>query len=321
MSVCDDREALERFVAEAAAVEPDHPVLVDRYVAGAVEVDVDAVSDGADLLIGGVMEHVEEAGVHSGDSACSLPPVSLAPAVVAEIEEATRRLARALGVVGLLNVQYAVRDGEVYVLEVNPRASRTIPFVSKATGVPLARIAARVMTGRRLRDLVPSLETPRPADVSAKEVVLPFGRFEGTDVWLGPEMRSTGEVMGIAPDFPRAYAKALLASGTRLPAGGTAVVSVRDDERPAGEALARDLEALGFRVVEAPNADAALVVQTRRDDGDATQREIRRRALLRGIPLATTLAGARAIVAALGAARAGLEPVCLQDRPGRIRAG
>jgi carbamoyl-phosphate synthase large subunit len=226
-------------------------VLIDRFLEDAVEVDVDALRDHTgDTYLAGVMEHVEEAGVHSGDSACALPPQNLSAAMVAEIRTATLRLADALGVVGLLNVQFAVKGDELFVLEANPRASRTVPFVAKATGVSLAALAARVMVGTSLQTLrdegVLPADTPQPSYVSVKEAVLPFNRFPGVDTILGPEMRSTGEVMGIGESFGIAFAKAQLASGLRLPETGQVFLSLADRDKPTGLVLARQLLELGF---------------------------------------------------------------------------
>jgi carbamoyl-phosphate synthase large subunit len=216
------------------------PLLVDQFLDEAVELDVDVVADqtGA-VVVGGVMEHIEEAGIHSGDSACSLPPYSLPADIIDEVKRQGRMLATELGVIGLMNVQFAVHDGEVYVLEVNPRASRTIPFVSKAIGRPLAKIAAKVMTGKTLAEL--GLTEIEPRHVSVKEVVFPFVKFEGVDTILGPEMRSTGEVMGIDSDFARAFAKSQLAAGMKLPVGGVAFLSVRAQDKGSIVAVARRL--------------------------------------------------------------------------------
>jgi carbamoyl-phosphate synthase large subunit len=248
MEIVPDAESLQEFVAEAAKVSPAHPVLIDRFLRDAIEVDVDALCDGREVVIAGIMEHVEEAGVHSGDSACALPAFSLAPEVLADIDAATRALALDLGVVGLMNVQFAVKSGKVYVLEVNPRASRTVPFVSKATGVPVAKIAARVMAGARLESLGVR-EVPRPAQVAVKESVFPFLKFPGADTILGPEMRSTGEVMGLDRDFFRAFAKAQLAAGNVLPRKGRVFLSVRDEDKGAIVDVARRLSALGFKLI------------------------------------------------------------------------
>ncbi|MDF1535445.1 MAG: carbamoyl-phosphate synthase large subunit [bacterium] len=248
MEIVHDERSLERYMTEAVTASPEHPILVDKFVEDAIEVDVDAISDGEMVVVGGVMEHIEEAGVHSGDSACSLPPVSLDRDVVEEIIRQTRLLGRALEVKGLMNVQYAVRDGEVLILEVNPRASRTVPFVSKAIGVPLAGLAARVMVGRTLGELGFTREIV-PEHVSVKEAVFPFIKFPGVDALLGPEMRSTGEVMGIDADFPIAYAKAQLSAGMRLPREGTALISVKDHDKEALVPVAAKLREMGFTIL------------------------------------------------------------------------
>jgi carbamoyl-phosphate synthase large subunit len=226
---------------------------------------VDALADGEDVVIGGVMEHIEEAGVHSGDSSCVLPPVSLSPSVLARIRDYTKRLAKALQVVGLMNVQYAIQRDTVYVLEVNPRASRTIPYVSKATGVPLAKVAARLMAGRKLRDMnLPVVETDGVAEIavrdyySVKSPVFPFNKFRGVDTILGPEMRSTGEVMGVAKGFGQAFAKAQLAAGQRLPRKGAIFLSVSDHDKRHIAPLAKDLHALGFRLIATRGTAAAV---------------------------------------------------------------
>ena len=239
MMIVHEVEALRNYMRFAVKASPEHPVLVDRFLADATEVDVDAICDGERVVIGGIMEHIEEAGVHSGDSACSIPPYSLGPSVTDQITRATRALALELGVRGLMNVQYAVKDDAVYVLEVNPRASRTVPFVSKAIGVPLAKLAALVMAGKSLEELGFTREI-RPSHFSVKEAVFPFVKFPGVDTLLGPEMKSTGEVMGIDSDFGRAYAKAQIEAGNTLPTSGTVLVSVRHDDAPAiGQSRAR----------------------------------------------------------------------------------
>jgi len=254
MEIVYDERALRDYLARTAVARGDaseHPVLlVDEFLRDAVEVDVDVVADrtGA-VVVGGIMEHIEEAGIHSGDSACALPPYSLPPGIVREIGDTARAIARELGVVGLMNAQLAVQDGKVYVLEVNPRASRTVPFVSKATGVPLAKIAARVMAGRTLAELGVPADPTRMAHVAVKESVFPFVKFPGVDTLLGPEMRSTGEVMGIDAAFPLAFAKSQLAAGNALPASGRAFLSVKDGDKDAAVAIARRLVELGFRVV------------------------------------------------------------------------
>ncbi|HET6498341.1 MAG TPA: carbamoyl-phosphate synthase large subunit, partial [Coriobacteriia bacterium] len=249
MVIAYNEDYLGRYMDEAAKVSPGHPVLLDRFLEGAIEVDVDAVCDGETVYIGGVMEHIEEAGIHSGDSACCIPPFSLGEQTIDEIVGYARTLALELGVCGLINIQFAVKDQKVFVLEVNPRASRTVPFVSKATGVPLVTLAARVMAGARLAemDLPPELrETGR---FCVKEAVMPFGRFPGADSVLGPEMKSTGEVMGVAEDFPAAYAKSQLAIEYSLPREGAAFISVSDRDKRAIVPVARHLHALGFRIL------------------------------------------------------------------------
>ncbi|MGH7898355.1 MAG: ATP-grasp domain-containing protein, partial [Candidatus Binatia bacterium] len=248
MQIVYERADLERYMREAVRVSPEHPVLIDDFLDDAIEVDVDAVADGTDVVIGGIMEHIERAGVHSGDSACSLPPKTIAPVVQDEIRRQTIALARELGVVGLMNGQFAVKDSVVYILEVNPRASRTVPFVSKAIGRPLAKIAARVMLGQKLRDLGFTREVI-PAHVSVKEAVFPFLKFPGVDTLLGPEMKSTGEVMGIDSSFALAFAKAQIAAGTVLPQGGEVFVSVLDADKPATVEIARRLKRCGFGIV------------------------------------------------------------------------
>jgi carbamoyl-phosphate synthase large subunit len=289
------------------------------------------------VWIGGIMQHVEEAGIHSGDSACVLPPHSLGHDMLDQIREQTRGIALGLGVVGLLNVQFAVHDGGLYVIEANPRASRTVPFVSKAVGVPLAKMACRVMLGERLTALDLPAEPMRGGHVSVKEAVLPFDRFEGTDAVLGPEMRSTGEVMGIARDFPTAFAKAQAAAGATLPMDGTAFITVTDSDKAAVVGVAQTLHDLGFRIVAtrgtreaiermgipaqelkkigegSPNVvdwiergDVDLVVNTPSGSGARTDGwEIRRAAVAQGIPCLTTLSGALAAARAIVAARRG----------------
>jgi carbamoyl-phosphate synthase large subunit len=239
-------------------VSPDHPVLLDRFLEGAIEVDVDAVCDGRDVYIGGIMEHIEEAGIHSGDSACCIPCFTLSEHTQSEIAGMTRRIALEIGTLGLINIQFAVKDETVYVLEVNPRASRTVPFVSKATGVPLAKVAARVMAGEMLRDLALPEELRETGRYCVKEAVMPFGRFPGADSVLGPEMKSTGEVMGSATDFPAAYAKSQLAIEYSLPHEGTAFVSVCDRDKRAIVGVARHLHALGFEVLSTRGTARAL---------------------------------------------------------------
>ncbi len=248
MEIVFNEEDLRAYMGHAVQVSNDSPVLLDRFLDVAIEVDVDAVCDGEDVLIGGIMEHVEQAGVHSGDSSCSLPPNSLSPQLQDELREQTRKLARALNVVGLMNIQFAIQNGVVYVLEVNPRASRTVPFVSKATGVPIAKLAARVMTGRKLRDLG-ALQERVPCYYSVKEAVFPFNKFPEADPILGPEMKSTGEVMGTGRTFGEAYAKSQSASGVVLPRHGVCLISVRDRDKAGAVQLAKRLLGHGFELV------------------------------------------------------------------------
>jgi carbamoyl-phosphate synthase large subunit len=247
MQLVQNADALRRCMVEAAHVSGPNPVLIDKFLDAAVEVDVDAITDGVDVYVAGVMQQIEEAGVHSGDSACALPPFSLPSAVEVELRRQTRLLARRLGVVGLMNVQYAIQGDDIYVLEVNPRASRTVPFVAKATSVPVAKIAARVMAGEPLARF--GLTEPRLQHVAVKEAVLPFARFPGSDVVLGPEMKSTGESMGIDQDFATAYLKAQLGAGVRLPRSGNVLLSVRDADKPGVVDVARRLAHLGFRLL------------------------------------------------------------------------
>jgi carbamoyl-phosphate synthase large subunit len=253
MEICYDQPQFERYVAEAFLASQGQPVLIDRFLEDATEVDVDAISDGTDVVVMGIMEHIEEAGVHSGDSACAIPPYSLSGPVVQEIREATHALAKRLQVVGLMNIQYAIKreDGRpvLYVLEVNPRASRTVPFVAKATGVPIAKLAAKVMVGKKLAELGVTSE-PIPAHVSIKESVFPFRKFVGVDIVLGPEMRSTGEVMGISERFSIAFAKSQLAAGVVLPPNQPMIfVSVTDRHKDRIGDLAQRLIALGFQLI------------------------------------------------------------------------
>src|SRR6266702_2352090 len=257
MEIVHEQRDLERYMREAVKVSNDSPVLLDRFLDVAIEVDVDAVCDGEDVLIGGIMEHVEQAGVHSGDSGCSLPPYSLSTEVQAELREQTRKLAKALNVIGLMNLQFAIQNGIIYVLEVNPRASRTVPFVSKATGVALAKIAAQVMTGRKLKELGATTEYV-PAYYSVKEAVFPFTKFPEADPILGPEMKSTGEVMGTGRTFGEAYAKAQAASGVTLPRKGVCFISVRDRDKPGAVGLARKLIERGFEVLATDGTAHAL---------------------------------------------------------------
>ena len=344
MEIVHDRAGLLRYMTEAVKVSGSDPVLIDSYLQDAIEVDVDAVSDGKDVHVAGIMEHIEEAGIHSGDSACSLPPYSLAPAVIEDIRAQTKKLGLALGVIGLMNVQYAVKGQDVYILEVNPRASRTVPFVAKATGVPIAKIAARLMAGEPLSQF--QLDGAKGRHVAVKEAVFPFARFPNVDTILGPEMKSTGEVMGLDADFGRAFAKSQLGGGIELPLEGTVFVSVRDKDKPAMVAVGGRLIELGFSLIATRGTAAFLrehglkveevrkvmegrphIVDAMKDgsvqlvfnttDGAqaiADSFSIRRTALMNKIPYYTTVAGARAAVAAIAALKAGkLEVAPLQS--------
>ena len=350
MEIVHEQRDLERYMREAVKVSNDSPVLLDRFLNDATEVDVDAVSDGQRVVIGGIMEHIEQAGVHSGDSACSLPPFSLARALQDELRRETVMLARALNVVGLMNVQYAIQDGTVYVLEVNPRASRTVPYVSKATGVPLAKVAARCMAGRSL-DAQGIHGEVVPPYVSVKEAVFPFIKFPGVDTILGPEMKSTGEVMGVGDSFGEAFVKSQLAAGVRLPRGGKAFISVRDADKPGVVEIARGLHELGFALVAtrgtaaaiaaaglpvatvnkvaegrphvvdmAKNGEIDLIVNTvdEKRTAIADSRSIRTTAVQSRITYYTTLAGARAACAGLRHMDS-LIPRRLQDLHQRLR--
>jgi len=259
MDIIYDEETLVKFMSEAIEVSPEHPVLIDKFLEDAVETEIDAVSDGEETYIGGVMEHIEQAGVHSGDAACVLPPFSISDKVIETMKEYTRKFAKELSVVGLINVQFAVKNGTVYVLEVNPRASRTVPFVSKATGVPLAKIAAKVMVGRKLRELGITGEHPKLGHIAIKEAVFPFAKLPGVDVVLGPEMKSTGEVMGLDSDFGMAYYKAELAAETKLPTSGNVFISVRDEEKMHAIPIARKLLELGFNILATRGTAETLI--------------------------------------------------------------
>jgi carbamoyl-phosphate synthase large subunit len=354
MEIVYNDEMLADYLVRAVKVSPDHPVLIDRFLEGAIEVDVDAICDGTDIYIGGVMEHIEEAGAHSGDSACVLPPFSIGPNKLRLMAEATEKLSRALGVVGLINVQFAVKDEEVYCIEVNPRASRTVPFVGKVTGVPLARVAVRVMLGEKLAaigGLPPKPESgpwwplDRLRHNGVKEAVLPFARFPGVDTLLGPEMRSTGEVMGIDYDLGAAFAKAQSGAGSALPDKGSVFISVADRDKRAVVFAAKRLAELGFELLAtegtcglltragiactrvhkhsegSPNivdqimaSEVDLVINTpfgkgARSDGYY----IRTAAAARGIPCITTLAGLQAAVQGIESLREGFEVTAIQD--------
>ncbi len=329
MQIVYDQAGLLEYMRSAVKASPKHPVLIDKYLADAIEVDADAISDGKTVVVAGIMEHIEEAGVHSGDSACSLPPYTLEQDVVHEIERQMKLLALELGVIGLMNAQFAVKGTMIYVLEVNPRGSRTVPFVSKAIGVPLAKLAMKVMLGKSLQELG-FTQAPQPAHLSVKEAVFPFNKFPGVDVLLGPEMKSTGEVMGIDSDFGWAFAKSQAGAGAMLPKVGVAFISVKESDRPSALEVARHLVKLGFRiwgtsgtaayfrqaglkaetvnkvqegrphiVDHIKNGSVALVVNTvRTASAHLDSLSIRREALHRGVPYFTTMRGARA--AAMG---------------------
>ncbi len=247
MRIVYNDQGIRDFMIAVGAATLEHPILIDKFLKDAIEVDVDALCDGRRTIIGGIMEHVEEAGIHSGDSACVLPPHTLPPELIAEIKQATRAMAEELGVIGLMNVQYAVQNKVLYILEVNPRASRTVPFVSKATGVPLAKLATKVMMGASLDELGLMTET-EISHWAVKEAVFPFDRFPNVDTLLGPEMKSTGEVMGIDDNLGLAIAKAHLAAGGRLPQSGNVFISIRDSDKPAMLPIARSLEEMGYLI-------------------------------------------------------------------------
>jgi carbamoyl-phosphate synthase large subunit len=355
MEIVYSRDGLADYLRRQAAV--DGEIFLDRFLENAAEVDVDALCDGHEVWIGGIMQHVEEAGVHSGDSACVLPPHSLGEEMLEQIRLATREIALAIGVVGLINVQYAIHAGELYVIEANPRASRTVPFVSKAVGIPLAKLACRIMLGERIAEM----ELPRGREgigfgehISVKEAVLPFDRFEGSDALLGPEMRSTGEVMGIARDFPTAFAKAQAAAGVPLPSEGTAFITVTDSDKAGAFAVAQLLHDCGFRIVATrgtaeaiarmgvpverlnkigegsphvldwiERGDVDLVLNTPTGSGARTDGyEIRRAAVAHGIPCLTTLSAGVSAARAIAGARRDGEPevLCLQDLHAMPRA-
>jgi carbamoyl-phosphate synthase large subunit len=257
MEIVYDDQDLEAFMKKAVAASPEHPILIDKFLEDAIEIDVDAVADGTTCVVAGIMEHIEEAGIHSGDSACAIPPLSLSDRQIAELRTQTYALADELGVKGLLNIQYAIRGDDIYVLEVNPRASRTVPFVSKATGIPWAKVAARVMAGKTLAELGITKEV-EITHTAVKEAVFPFNRFPGVDCLLGPEMRSTGEVMGIDRDFGRAYAKSQIAAGQNIPQAGTVFVSVKDRDKRAIIMIARGLIDLGFTIVATHGTNKVL---------------------------------------------------------------
>jgi len=330
MEIVYDEESLVKYVKEAIKVSPEHPVLIDKFLEDAIEAEIDAISDGENVYIGGVMEHIEEAGVHSGDAACVIPPYSLSKETIETMIDYTRKIARELHVVGLINVQFAIKDGKVYVFEANPRASRTVPFVSKATGVPLAKIAAKLMVGHRLSEFGLG-EVAELDHVAVKEAVFPFAKLPGVDVVLGPEMKSTGEVMGIDKDFGIAYYKAELAADTRLPTEGNVFISVRDDEKLRIIPVAKKLKELGLNilatkgtaeVLAAAGIDVKIVPKIGEDRPDILdyiksdkidliinvpkgkgskddEFQIRRAAVEHKVPYITTVAAAQAAVKAI----------------------
>lgn len=338
MEIVHEQQDLERYMREAVKVSNDSPVLLDRFLNNATEVDVDCLADGETVFIGGVMEHIEQAGVHSGDSACSLPPYSLSADVIAEIKRQTGMMAKALNVSGLMNVQFAIQGGDVYVLEVNPRASRTVPYVSKATGLQLAKIAARAMAGQTLAAQGITKEVVPPY-FSVKEAVFPFVKFPGVDTILGPEMKSTGEVMGVGTSFGEAFVKSQLAAGVRLPESGTVFISVKNQDKPRAVEVARGLHALGFKLVATrgtaaeieaagipvqrvnkvtegrphivdmvKNGEISLVINTveERRNAIVDSRTIRTQSLAARVTFFTTIAGARAAVEGMQYLRQGL---------------
>ena len=345
MEVVYDESSLEEYITKAVTASPEHPVLIDKFLEDAIEIDVDAIADGHDVVIGGIMEHIEEAGIHSGDSSCSLPPYSLAPSLIETIKEHTYRLAKELQVVGLINIQLAIQGDSIYILEVNPRASRTIPFVSKAIGVPLAKLATKVMVGKSLSELGFTQERI-VRHMAVKEAVFPFIKFPGVDSILGPEMKSTGEVMGIDSAFGKAFAKSQLSTDGGLPRKGKVFISVRDKDKPAVLKIARELVRLGFQLLATrgtgeylrgaglavesvlkykegrphivdhiKNGEVALVINT--PEGKASQHDsyyIRRNALVYNLPYYTTIAGAWAATQGIKAILEGqLEVLSLQE--------
>jgi carbamoyl-phosphate synthase large subunit len=353
MAICYDEESLQRFGGLAADAAAGHPILLDRFLDDAIELDVDLLCDGERAVVGGVLQHIEEAGIHSGDSAAVMPPMKVTPGQLAEMRDIGRKLALRLGVVGLMNVQFAIHEGDVYVIEVNPRASRTVPFIAKAVGVPLVKLAVQVMAGRTLAELGFTEEPPVPA-VAVKEAVFPFRRFPGVDPVLGPEMRSTGEVMGISPDFGNAFAKATLAAGDRLPTSGRAFLSVHDRDKEALVPVARRLAELGFELVATLGTASFLAsrgldttpvlkvhegrphVVDRLIDGEihlvvntpigrdshVDDAIIRSTALKYGVPVITTLSGARAAAEGIAALQDDrLEVRSLQELHGQASVG
>src|SRR3989338_2589960 len=326
---------MEKFIEKIFEVEPDHPVLIDTFLEDATEIDVDAISDEKDFLICGIMEHIEQAGVHSGDSACVLPPQNISIKNLKEIKDATKKLAYELNVIGLMNVQFAIKDDIVYVLEVNPRASRTIPFVSKATGIPWAKIASKIMLGKKIKDL--KLTEHTPDYISVKEVVLPFNKFPGSDIILGPEMKSTGEVMGISNDFSLSFSKSQIAAGQLLKGSGNVFISVNDKDKKQIVPIAKELSDLGLRIYSTKgtarvlrengievnevkkiyegrpniidnikNKEIHLIINTPiGKEAKEDDRYIRHAAIEYSIPAVTTIRGAKATVSAIRSLKEG----------------
>jgi carbamoyl-phosphate synthase large subunit len=352
MEIVYDEAGLRDYFERAVRVSHERPVLIDRFLEDAFEADVDALCDGETVVIGGVMQHIEEAGVHSGDSACVLPPYMLGDRQIREMREHTRRFALELGVIGLINVQYAILDGTVYVLEVNPRASRTVPFVSKATGVQLARIAARLMVGEKLADFRLPDEIP-VGGVAVKEAVFPFNKLPEVDPILGPEMRSTGEAMGFDDSFGMAFAKAQISAGMELPLGGNVIVTVNDSDKPTATPIVRRLHDMGFRILATEGTAKYLrsrgvacerifkVGEARPDMADAIiSGEVallintplgkksqfddfatRRAAITHGVPYITTMSAASAAADAISALRSRTREVkSIQERTGHLVA-
>jgi carbamoyl-phosphate synthase large subunit len=354
MVIAYDDEAVLKYMSTAIEYSQERPVLIDHFLEDAIECDVDALSDGDDVVIAGIMQHIEEAGIHSGDSSCVLPPVDLTEDVKATIRKYTRALAKALNVLGLVNIQFAIQRGKVFVIEVNPRASRTVPYVSKATGVPLAKIASRLMVGRKLKDLLPDYvpggeyagkDLATGSHFFVKSPVFPWGKFPGVDTVLGPEMKSTGEVMGVAETFGEAFAKAQIAAGQMLPTQGTVFLSVNDHDKEGLVELAKQFQEMGFHLVATHGTAAVLeeaglqpervykvkegrpnvvdlikgdrihlIINTPRgQDTFFDEKAIRRAAVLARIPTITTLAAARAAAGGIEALQEGtLSVVALQ---------
>ena len=346
MAIIYDQNYLTKYLNEYGEVFDTGPLLLDEFLTNAIEVDVDALCDGKEVFVAGVMQHIEEAGIHSGDSSCSLPPFSLSEEVIKEIESATVKLALALNVIGLINIQYAIQGNTLYVLEVNPRASRTVPFVAKATGIEIAKIASLIMVGKKLKDF--SLRVKNKDYFAVKEVVLPFARFNNTDILLGPEMKSTGEVMGIDKSFEMAFAKAQLAAGVKLPTQGIAFISVKSSDKDKSLLVAKTLVNIGFKLVATrgtaaflqdkgikvkvvnkvvegqphvvdmlENKEVSLVINT--TEGTQSIKDsfsIRRTSLLKGITYFTTISGAQTLVNAIKAYKENncqMDVVAIQD--------